>query len=390
MSDIEDLQYKLEYKFAPYLSRVMRPARGLLKHDFIVPGGPYEEQWDWDAFFVGMALSEIDKSNAKYLRNWALNYIENSSNSGFTPGLVTPEGPDSRLPQMKPFLAQGCFHASQYLNDFSWLQQENRLSQLEQIVTYRERNGYFVSQYGLAVWQNSMESGADNYPSFLNYPEKTVIAPDVNVYIYLEYLSLSKIFSSLGNTQKSEIYDKKSKDIQTAILTHLWDKEDSAFYCIHSGNSEYIKNIGYANIHPFWAKIASQKQADAFIELHVLNPEKLRSSFGIRTLSKDDPNYNNVNMIKPHSNWQGPIWPIANYFFIHSLAQYGYENESEKIAKEVISICLEDIETSGGMHENYDAETGKPLAAPNFISWNLLFYSILHQLQTNRNPCLVL
>lgn len=26
---------------------------------------------------------------------------------------------------------------------------------------------------------------------------------------------------------------------------------------------------------------------------------------------------------------------------------------------------VRDVETSGGMHENYDAETGAPLAAPN-------------------------
>jgi hypothetical protein len=29
------------------------------------------------------------------------------------------------------------------------------------------------------------------------------------------------------------------------------------------------------------------------------------------------------------------------------------------------------------MHENYHADTGEPLAAPNFISWNLLVAQML-------------
>ena len=33
-------------------SRVLRRANGALPYDYIVPNGVYEEQWDWDAFFV--------------------------------------------------------------------------------------------------------------------------------------------------------------------------------------------------------------------------------------------------------------------------------------------------------------------------------------------------
>lgn len=34
------------------------------------------------------------------------------------------------------------------------------------------------------------------------------------------------------------------------------------------------------------------------------------------------------------------------------------------------------------MHENYHADTGAPLAAPDFISWNLLVAQMIEEAQT--------
>jgi hypothetical protein len=36
------------------------------------------------------------------------------------------------------------------------------------------------------------------------------------------------------------------------------------------------------------------------------------------------------------------------------------------------------------MHENYHADTGAPLAAPDFISWNLLVAQMLEEARTGR------
>jgi hypothetical protein len=47
---------------------------------------------------------------------------------------------------------------------------------------------------------------------------------------------------------------------------------------------------------------------------------------------------------------------------------------------------LADIEKTGGMHEDYDAETGEGLAAPMFISWNLLVGNMIEEAETNFNP----
>jgi len=66
--------------------------------------------------------------------------------------------------------------------------------------------------------------------------------------------------------------------------------------------------------------------------------------------------------------------------------QYKYQNKAIDLAKKITKVCLLDIEKTGGMHENYNAETGEPLAAPNFISWNLLVANMLKESTTNTNP----
>ncbi len=374
---------QIKNAISPFKMGVKRRSQGELPYDYLVPSGVYEEQWDWDAFFMGMALSSEIPSEAIYLKNWVLNFLHNARSDGFTPGCVTPKGRDERLNQMKPFLAQGAYFASAFLKDFHWL--TPHLPKLETIVLYREKN-LWNKKYDLGVWFDSMESGADNNIAALEFPKKTVIASDLNAYIYREYVALSYIHEKLGKKKEAAHFKKRANEIKEHINTLLWDEKDGAYYNIDGRDGSLIRRISFNSIHPLWAGIASKERGQAFIKRYVLNPKKLWSSYGIRTLAKDDLHYNNANIIKPYSNWQGPIWPIANYIFMHALLTYGFQKEATTVATRVSEICINDIKKTGGMHENYDAETGKPLAAPNFISWNLLVGNMLKEALAKNNP----
>ncbi len=80
------------------------------------------------------------------------------------------------------------------------------------------------------------------------------------------------------------------------------------------------------------------------------------------------------------------MWPIANYLHAQGMAQYGFVGEALEVAKRVLQCLLTDLEKSGGMHENYDAETTEPLAAPNFISWNLVMRNLVEEILEKRDP----
>jgi alpha,alpha-trehalase len=381
------LENQIKKVLEPKKAQVKRKASGYLKHDYLVPGGPYEEQWDWDGFFVGMSLATDVPSEAIYLKNWALNYLERVRPNGFVPGLITPDGIDRRLKHIKPFLAQGVYFSSKFLNDFKWIRPH--WSKLKKVVDYRATKCLDKKNKTLVCWFNGMESGADNNVSILNFRDGSVAGADLNIFLYREYLALAKIAGELKLVQAKKKYQKKAEDLKKAILKYLWDGHDKVFYNLDTHTEKLIKRVCYSSIMPLWEGLVPQKEGRMMVKKYILNPKKLWSRYGVRSLAADDPQYNNTKIIKPFSNWQGPIWPLVNYFTIHALLNYGFKKEAKALAIKITRIVLADVKKTGGMHENYHAETGKPLAAPDFVSWNLLVAQMIDQAENGYNPFVI-
>lgn len=412
---LAELQQKVRKTLAYTRSSIKRRANGALKYDYLVPAGPYEEQWDWDAFFMGAALASDISSEAIYLRNWALNLILNAQKDGKVPGCITAAGADPRLHHMKPFLGQGIAIASRHLNDYNWI--KPYWSSVKKIVQYREKH-MWDKKTNLGMWYDAMESGADNNVAEYrcesikgmekelgndydrlrkekggyvkekveDYPKASVVAVDVNVYLYREYKALSIIAKKLGKTKDAEEFAQKAKEIKKNIVKYLWNEEDGIFYSLDTTTGEHIKHITLTSFFPMLEKMATPEQAERMVKNYLWSTKHMLSKYGLRTLSKADTHYNNVNMLKPHSNWQGPVWPIANYIYFQCLLAYGYQEEAIELAKRISNLVIADIEETGGMHENYDAETGKGLAAPNFISWNVLVINMIEDAVQMKNP----
>jgi alpha,alpha-trehalase len=380
---LQTLQAEVKQIFMEKKSMVKRPARGKIPYDYLVPAGYYQEQWDWDAFFMGVALSSEIASEAIYLKNWARNYIHFAAKDGKVPGCVTPDGADPRLNHMKPFLGQGIYVACTRLEDWEWV--KPIWSKVKLVVSYREKN-LWSKKYGLAMWYDSMESGADDDVGSLFNEPKTVCSPDVNALMYREYKALSKIAVKIGEKKDAEEWKKRAELIKENMNKYLWDDTDKIYYNLDTKTGQHNKRITYSTMIPLFAGIASQKNGEECIKKYLWNTKHMLSKYGIRTLSKHDEKYNNVNRIKPHSNWQGPVWPIANWLYMQALLNYGFQKEAIDLSGRIMQLVLNDIHTSGGMHENYDAETGKPLAADNFVSWNLLVGNMLDEAEKNFNP----
>ena len=351
-------------------SRVLRKANGAIPYDYIVPNGVYEEQWDWDAFFVGLHLISVDKADGIYLKNWCRNFLHHTEPDGHTPGGIRPwAGRDARLYHLKPLMGQAAYYASISLGDFGWAAPV--WEKMKACVTYRERKMSDPAT-GLVKWWDSLESGADNNPALVRRFHNSVAGADVNAFMVLDYRAMAWIAARLGRDEDGESFRIRAVRLNDAVNDHLWDETDATYYNFDTVEKTRLCHITYSNQIPLWARLASPERARAMIERYVLDPGKLLSPFGIRSLAADDPFYNNENVIKPYSNWQGPIWPHANWMVMHVLRHYGYPDAARSVAERVTKLCLDDLAAHGMMHENYHADTGAPLAAPDFISWNLL------------------
>jgi alpha,alpha-trehalase len=374
--DAKKLRVALFEHFSKCKWLVKKPASAYIKHDYLVPCGPYEEQWDWDGFFIGSALSRVIHSEAIYLKNWTLNYLENVHANGFTPGLLTPMGPDKRLKHIKPFLAQGASLASWYLKDYAWLRRH--WPKLKKSLAYR-MHANMNRKFGLASWYDSMESGADNNPAVWGFKNNSVVAVDLNTYLYMELTAMAEMATKFRDFKHAKRYKHQAKELKEKMLSYLWNAEDECFYNLNTLTGQHIKKKSFACFLPLYKKLVTEKMGKRIIERHVLNPREFWSKYGVRSLAKDEIEYNNANIIKPHSNWQGPVWPLVNFFTFRALLNYGFKKQAKELAIKTGKILLNDIRLTGGMHENYHAETGKPLAAPNFVSWNLLASSMLQK-----------
>lgn len=387
VENLRPLLNSITSKYDELRPRVIQPAEGYLKYPYLIPAGFYKQMWDWDGFFMGNHFVAMGKP--EYLKYWALNLIEGIDEEGYVSGGATTKGPRLLFGKfaMKPFLSQGVYFASEGLQDYTWV--ENHYTDLKKVLAYREKTQQ-DSLTGLFFWDNGMQSGADNNPA-MNYftdDKRSFLAPDASTFQCREYLAQASIAARLGNTEDAALYTKKAQDLKEAINTYLWSEEDEIYYTVDRETRDFYKRISYSSFLPLLQKIAPEENGRAMITRYLIDPEHMKAKYGFRTLSLQDPDYNNKNIIIPFSNWQGPVWPIANYIYSIGLKHYGFDRELYWQAEAVGTLLLNDIEKYNTMHENYHADTGEPLAPSHdhvdengnivgFISWNLCIQNLL-------------
>ncbi len=366
----------------------VKPANGYIRYPYCIPGGFYHQQWDWDGFFIACHLAGRVPAQPQYLKYWVFNVLASVLPDGDVAACIAPEGPRIGHPslRLKPFLAQGAELGARLLDDYSWI--EERYDEIVSIATRRETT-HFIKRYGLYVWEDAMQSGADNNPAVGNGPEsvRKVIACDINAFIYREYLALARMAAKLGKPADASLFAAKAEALLRALNWHLWDAESESYWNLHIDSCEWIRRVSYSNFVPLWAAMAPPNRATAMLRRYLWNEEHMLTPHGLRSLSRQDPEYNNTNVITPYSNWQGPVWPIANYFYFVALMNHECRDEAIDLVRRLSRLYLRDIAFCGSLHENYDAETGLAMAPSaqqskqglegGFIGWNLLLQDMI-------------
>jgi len=381
LTDVSAAYVKLE-------PQSIRPAEGFIKYDYLIPAGYYKQMWDWDGFFIGLHLAHQSREKARYLKYWALNFADAVDQEGYVAGRVTTEGPQPLMGKfaMKPFLAQGAVIASERLGDYTWVAPV--WDRLQRVIAYREKT-QFDPKWGLFFWDNAMQSGADNNVALTNDPKdrNAILAVDLCTFQLREYKAMARLAEKLGKGKEAVEYRRRAQALRSAMLKHLWFDRDEIFFNIRRDTGNPVRRVSYSDFVPLIEDIVPPQSAKGMIRRYLLSASQMWSSYGIRSLSKQDPDYNNVSMIKPYSNWQGPVWINANYLDYIILRRCGFEREASELAGALGRIVLADAKKWGSMHENYNAETGEGLAPTpeqsenhvftGFVGWNLLVQDML-------------
>lgn len=392
----EALYSRLKESFTGLRKQVVRPAAGFIKYPYLVPAGFYSQLWDWDAFF--MANHFISQGEPEYMRHWVTTFASGIDDDGYVAGCMTDKGPRNVYSgrfAMKPFLSQGAYHYSKATGDWEWLRPI--YNDLNKVLQYR-RATQRDSVSGLYFWEIAMQSGADNNPA-LNYfkdDTRSFLAADASAFQYGELKAQAAIACRLGYETDAKALTKEADALRDSLNAILWNPKEKIYYNVDRQTRQQYRRIAYSAFVPLMYGMASQENGKAAIERYLLNPDHMKSPYGLRSLSKQDPDYNNKNIIVPFSNWQGPVWGITSYIYSIGLHRYGFDDDIRWLAEVVGNLMARDIDNYGTMHETYHAETGEPLAPSDFkyknpdgspqgfVSWNLTMQNILEGVLYNR------
>jgi len=409
MNEMRNVRWRLVHQ---YIEKIMllieRPADGLFPYPYL--SATYGEYYPneitcWDVHHMAMRFAYSGKPDYfKYLIDNLLHY---QTSDGFTPAAINCNGPHHYFPRFHahPFLMQGALMYVSLNKDIAWA--KDRFRQLKLYLTYYEKNN--SAPHGLFRWTLSWMGGIDNDVATTFFHPETIISVDINAWMYLEYRAAAILASRLGKKSDVSLFAKKAKRLRRAINDILWyDQVDSysAYNLVsdehqfHLGLGTECEELGYyafqscSNLIPLYARIADQERSARMIKKYVLNEEHFLSPYGIRSLSKSSPYYNNAIWGNPprfgehhrmtNSNWQGPVWIPLCYFMFHALLSYGFKQEARHLAERTIEVLALSLKKIGSFAENYDAETGKPLFATSFTSWNILADVMYEEMDSNK------
>ncbi|MGH9396371.1 MAG: amylo-alpha-1,6-glucosidase [Terriglobia bacterium] len=367
------------FKQHGFKQTIVKPASGILKHPYLVPSGPYFQLFDWDMYFMGVALSH--DSVGRPLASSVEDFLEFVDATANVPGYTAREiAPDAlwALPEMcKPFLAQAAVRASETTGDYQWVAPYYK--RLMETISFWENTRQ--SPDGLFRWYNGVESGVDNNPAVSDRPAVTTEGVDLACYIFREYQAMAIIAEKLGKPQDAAGYRTKAATLAGRIRKQMWLEPDGLFFNVDSRTGRFIRVKTWTDFVPLWAGVATPHQAGRMIREHLLNPAEFWAPYGVRTLAPGEPLYD-----PDHGYWRGPVWIISNYLLMHGLMNYGYRPQAIELASKTVRLLVDDLKKTGGMNECYNPQTGAPTAGGNFLSWDLLAEHMLEEAQSNSDP----
>lgn len=374
------LEAQLDHAIAErgWWRQIVRKPNGQLHHKYLIPGADYYQLFDWDTYFMGVALSYHHRGAS--LEGSVRDFLHFTDHYFAYRG-YTPREVDGRhiwaMPEMcKPFLVQMALRACLTLHHSAWVRPYyQRLADTLWYWRHARR-----APDGLFIWFDGVESGVDNNPAVSSVPADRTEGVDLACYIYREYLAMADLAELLGKKSDVQVYQQRAARLKHLIQTRLWDSKAGTFFNRDSRTGNFVRVPEWTNLTPLWAGVATPQQAKILIARWVLNPHQFWCRFGIRSLAISSPYYHPRN-----GYWQGPVWVIPNYMVMHGLMNYGYTSQARLLARETAAMLLNDIQKTGGMHETYNPATGLGQNQGGFKSWDLLGAYMIREAYTGTN-----
>lgn len=407
---IKDVQ-KLKQFFLDKAKTCVHSADGLLKYPFLTPSyavdpggddkasvparstiGHYLQMYDWDACFFseGATLAGLPDLAPDVVAN----FMSLKHADGYVPRTVSPGRIWDAGDMCKPFLCQALAFKDKYKNHGASAQ---LLQDLDCYLNYYERHRQDKS--GLFHWRNVLESGVDDNLALVTpqeaakdenesigtFPDGKMLAVDLSAYMVAEYRAFATLADHAGNPTLAAKSRTKADAILDKIESHMWDEQFGMYLNLYPNATDKLYLRSWTGLAPALLGLSKPERLEQVIHKNILNPEHFYRPAGLSSMAASEPLYNNAKRglygRAIVSNWQGPMWVLPNALAVRCLLSLGMKKEAVELASRVVRTMVNGLNERGTLFENYNADTGEPLWAPEFMSWNILAMELIQILE---------
>jgi alpha,alpha-trehalase len=366
-----------------------------LPHRYVVPGGRFNEMYGWDSYFIQLGL--LRDGEVGLAREMTDNFLYEIAHYGT---ILNANRTYFLTRSQPPFLTEMILGVFDKTGDRRWLQstlpsidryytfwtspphliEANGLSRYfdlgegpapEVLADERDSQGrthydrvreyyrtheigdYDVSQFydrgadrltGLFYKgdRSMRESGFDPSNRFGPFSADIIHYAPVclNVLLYRLEEDAARINSILGNRSASTEWTARAERRRTLIDQFLWDA-DAGLYFDYNFEAKRRRHYQFATtFYPLWAGVASPEQARRVVS----NLSKFEAPGGVLTSTETTGN-----------QWDAPYgWAPLQIIASGGLRRYGYAADADRLAREFVSLVVDDFAAHGTIVEKYD------------------------------------
>lgn len=156
-------------------------------------------------------------------------------------------------------------------------------------------------------------------------------------------------------------HEELAEKTKQAIDQKLWNEEHGTYLAYDFADGSPIRMYFGPNLAgPLYASIPNQSRAKRLVDT-LENDGFGLSDEGITPIpSYDVHGYG----FSKERYWRGPVWINIDWFLMHGLEAYGYEEHAERLRRTIIDLCRKE-----GFHEYFDPTSGEGLGSILF-SWS--------------------
>jgi Trehalase len=180
-----------------------------------------------------------------------------------------------------------------------------------------------------------------------------------NSLLYKAESDLAEIARILG--QDPSPHEERANKTRSAVEEKLWDEDRGTYldYDLVAGEPIPVY-FGASLAGPLYAGIVERDRAQRVVATLENDGFSLADEAITPIPSYDLHGYG----FSEERYWRGPVWININWFLMHGLEAYGYQDLAKRLRTTIIDLCGDE-----GFHEYFDPVTGGGLGS-NLFSWS--------------------